>query len=427
MSGIPIDGAVLEFIQELLITLGIGFLLGLEREFSKGQEKSPGKTFAGVRTFPLVTLLGYLGSFGSTILSEWLFIVVLAGTTIMIGISYYITAMAGDRGGTTEFALIISFLLGGLVAKDYYQLSVILAIVVTGMLAFKVGIHRIISNLDKEEVYSILLFVIITALVLPLLPNEDFGPFGVLNPYKIWLIVSIFVTLNFLAYFLNKFIDKRRSIIITGVLGGFVSSTATTWYFTRLSKKNHESGSLEAAAIIMASSIMFPRMMIWLLLLNMGLLRALFIPLVLLGVIGLITGILISRGVHYESNEDIKYVHNPINLREALIFAVIYVAILLMVGYANRFYGDGGVYLASLISGLTDIDAITISLSDFGSASHVQRTAAAALMIAAMSNTLVKYILCMFLGNGRLKKKVSYAFIPFLVIGLICTVYYLIA
>jgi uncharacterized membrane protein (DUF4010 family) len=414
-QNLGLDQAMLTTIKELLIVLGIGLLLGLEREYSK-QEKVE-RLFAGVRTFPIVALIGYLALLLADQFFSLIYAVAFTGILIIVALAYSRTQKE-DVGSTTEFSLIIAFILGSLVYAKHYHLAVTVAVIVTTLLTLKIRIHEAVHKLSQKDIFSILYFIIITALVLPLLPDEDFGPYGVLNPYKIWLIVSIFVALNFLAYFLAKFFDHQRSIILTGILGGFASSTATAWYFSRQSGKSEQGGIIQAAAIILASSIMFPRLLIWLLIFNMSLFNTLWLPVILFGALGVGVGYYLSNKGMGKQPESKHQIENPINFREALFFAFIYIVIQLVVGFAEEQYGSEGVYLAAGISGLTDIDAITISLADYGKESVSRNVAAVAILIAAFSNTIVKYAFCLIFGNANMKRHVSYAFLPLFAMGI---------
>jgi len=409
LENIEWDAQLLNAIKELLIVLGIGILLGAEREYSKQQKDE--RLFAGVRTFPIVGLLGYLTLFLSEKYSFLIYVAAFVGVMILVGLSYHRTQRQ-DAGTTTEFSLIITFILGSLVFAKSYHLAVTVAVIVTTLLTLKIRLHAVVRQLSQSDIFSIIYFVIITALVLPLLPNQDFGPYNVFNPYKIWLIVSIFVALNFVAYFLSKFIDHRRSVILTGILGGFASSTATAWFFSRQSGRSSKGGAIQASAVVLASSIMFPRLLIWLLLLNISLFQALWAPVLIIGLLGIGLGYYVGKKEQESAPATEHEISNPINFKEALIFAIIYVVIQFVVGYAESRYGDEGVYLAAGISGLTDIDAITISMANYAKESVGLSVAAAAVMIAAFANTLVKYAFCLIFGNNNMRKYASYAFVP---------------
>lgn len=410
-----LNDELLDLIKELLITLGIGLLLGLEREYTKSGEHKE-RLLAGVRTFPIVALMGYVSMLLSADYTTWIFLVTFLGVILITALSYL---RGGDRdfGTTTEFALLMTFLLGCMVFTGRYHLSVFLGVIVTALLALKTRLHAAVARLSEKEILSILTFIVITALVLPLLPRQDWGPYGLFNLYEIWLIVVIFVTLNFLGYFLTKFLDHKKSTLMTGILGGFVSSTATAWFFSRQSGKSTDGGVIEAAAIILASSIMFPRLLIWLLLLNFPLFKSLAIPVALLGLAGIGIGYWIARNQGSIQESPPREVANPINLREALVFALIYLGIKFLVGYSSEHFGESGVYLASGISGITDIDAITISMANLSKGGLDLSIAGTAILIAAFANTLVKFGFCLAFGNTSLKKYTSMVFVPLFLLG----------
>ncbi len=418
LTDLSLDPELLAFFKNLLITVGIGLLLGLEREFSKGGDEDR-HSFAGVRTFPIVALIGFLAATYADLYSPWVYVAALLGTFAFTIFSYQQGARNGDHGGTSEFSLIVAFLLGGLVVKGNYHGAVSIAVIVTALLALKVRLHALIDKLDKEEVFSILIMVVITALVMPLLPNENVGPFETLNPYKAWLIVVIFVSLNFLAYFIEKFIGTKRSVLITGIIGGFASSTATAWYFSRKTSGTEKGGVVEASAILLASSIMFPRLLIWLFILDQQLLQRLWLPVLVFGLLGIGIGYWISRQNREDEVEaSPRQASNPINFKEAFVFAGIYIIIQLLVGYANEFFGDRGVYIASVIAGLTDIDAITISMADYQEKSIQIGVAGAAIILAAFSNTIIKYAFCLIFGNQTLRKYSTVGFVALFLAGI---------
>lgn len=415
-----LDPELLSFLKDLLVVLGIGLLMGIEREFSKGEGKeSTEHTFAGIRTFPIVALIGYAAAHFAEVYSPWVYVACIAGTFALTALSFVHSSRQGDRGGTSEFALIAVFLLGGLVVQGNYHGAVSIAVAVTALLALKVRMHSFVGNLTKNELYSILIMVVVTALVMPLLPREDFGPYGTLNLYKAWLIVVIFVTLNFVAYFLEKFLGSRRSVLITGIVGGFASSTATSWFFSRKAGQSKKGGILESAAIIFASAIMFPRLLIWLIILDRHLLGMLWVPITLFGLLGIGLGLWVSRRAQEKKVEQSpRQSSNPINFREAFVFAGIYIVIQLLVGFANEQFGDRGVYIASVIAGLTDIDAITISMSDYEQKSIGDQVAAIAIVMAAFSNTIIKYAFCLIFGNRAMRINSSIGFVPLFLAGI---------
>jgi len=415
-------------VEEVVIVLGIGLLMGIERQYSKSEDNeiNGDELFAGVRTFPIVSLIGYLSVYLGNNLFIWIYPVGFAGVCLFSAIAYYVGRVNRLGGATTEFALIAVFLLGGVVYLQEYLLAVFIAVIITALLGIKTNIHKMIKILSRKEIFSILLFIVITALILPLLPNEGYGRFNVFNPFKIWLIVIIYTSINFLAYFLQKFIDPKYSILSTGIFGGFASSTATTWYFSRVSGKSENGTLVYVAAILFASSIMFPRLIIWLILLNYDLFMLLWLPLLIFGLFGFLFGFYYSKkSISDEKNIKGTKIQNPINLKDSFIFAGFYVLILLVVGYAEEFFDDKGVYVAAALSGLQDVDAITIAMSEYAKQSIQASIAAIAILIAAFSNTLIKYVFCLIFGNNTMRKYSSFAFVPIFLAGIIYIVYLL--
>jgi uncharacterized membrane protein (DUF4010 family) len=405
LSIIGWDVDLLRQLQGLLIALGIGLLLGLEREQAY-QERSGKALFAGIRTFPIVALLGFLSAFLGETFTLWVFIGVLLG---VFGLIAVVWSRADGKGTTTEFTLLAVFLLGGAVELGHYQLSIGIALSIAALLAFKLPLHNLADTLTKKELLSILQFLLIAALVLPLLPDQNIGPYDFFNLYKTGFILTIFLTLNFGGYFLSRFL-KRRSTLLTGLLGGLASSTATAWYFARRSRTQKEGGRQAAAAIVLASSIMFPRVLVWLALLNWALFRALLLPMLVFGAVGFVASLFLFRGTSKEGNLGSPERGNPINFREAAMFALIYTVIQFGVSYASEQLGDTGLFWAAGLSGFANMDAITVSMSEYASGGNSLQVAGVAIVLATLTNTLVKYGFCLVFGNGRLRQQSSIGF-----------------
>lgn len=412
---IPTGYETTKLLTGLLISAGIGVLIGLERQYSHRKDKDGGGSellMAGIRTYPLITVLGYLMLFFSGMLTVWLFVIGLIGVLGYVGIFYYRNSKLGHTGTTSEFSVVISYLLGALVYLDYTLLAVGIGVFLTVALAFKVRLHKAVGRLDEKEVHAIIQFVIMAALVLPLLPDEDYGPDGVLNPWKIGLVIVLLTGLNFTGYLLGKFIDSGKSIILTGILGGFVSSTAVTWHFSRQSKAGKGSPEYQAAAIIAASSIMFLRIAFLLYFLNRELFFETVYGMVIVAAVGISIGYFIVRRGGKSPKADGMVSKNPLNLVEALKFGALYVTILLLVGLAKEYMGTGAIFAVSAVSGLTDVDAVVISMANLGGSTLDIGVALTGVIIAAASNTLVKYGMCLAFGSPGLKKFASYGFIP---------------
>jgi uncharacterized membrane protein (DUF4010 family) len=412
---IPSDYDTTKLITGMLISVGIGILLGIEREFSHKRDvkdDSTNKLFAGIRTYPLITLLGYLLIFMSGLFNIWVFILGLLGILSYLGIYYYHNTKLGHTGTTSEFSVIISYILGALVYLDFTLLAVGIGVFLTVVLAFKLKVHWAVGELNEEDIHALIQFVIMAALILPVLPDTDYGPDGVLNPRKIGLIIVLLTGLNFVGYLLSKFIDTGKSIILTGVLGGFVSSTAVAWQLSRQSKSGKGSPAYQSVAVIVASSIMFLRVGVLLYILNQELFFQTIIGMLLVAAVGIFIGFFIISKVKEKNTGDEVISKNPLNILDALKFAGIYVAILLLVALAKQNLGSAAVLALSAVSGLTDVDAVVISMANLGGNTLEMNTALIGVFIALTSNTLVKYSMCLIFGKPEMKKFSSYGFIP---------------
>jgi uncharacterized membrane protein (DUF4010 family) len=393
----------LEFLIRLLVTTGIGFVLGLERQFSHKTEK--GEVFAGVRTITLVGLIGFVSALISVLYHPYIFIAGFASIMVLVAISYWITAHRGEIGGTTEFATLLTFLLGGITLYGFVVVSLALTVIVLVILSLKLKIANIINKITSEELSAFVIFVVLALLILPFLPNQDFGPFNVINPREIGWIIVLTSGIGFFGYVLMKFLGTNIGILLTGIVGGLVSSTVVTWTFAKRSKIAPKLSGKFSVAIFAAASIMVIRVLIWIFIFNKPLLNEMALPLALLFFTALGVVLFIYRSQnHIATNSETIPLGEPINVKDAVFFGVLYTGILLLVSYANSEYGAKGIYVSSIISALTDIDAITISVSKLGVSNINFLTAQNAILLAALSNTIVKIGISLWAGSKELRK-----------------------
>lgn len=395
----------LEFFIRILVATGIGLVIGLEREHASHSEK--GENFAGIRTFVFVALLGFLATFVGTIFTYWILLGGLLATVCIVGISYWITASKGEIGGTTEFATFIVFLLGCTTFMGFVQESLALTVIVVVLLSLKWELKRIIGQLTNDELYAFIKFVVLALLIFPFLPNQTFGPFEVFNPRELGWIIVLTSGLGFGGYLLMKFLGSNRGILFTGILGGLISSTVVTWVFSKKSKEVPALSGICAVAILAASTIMVIRVVVWLIIFNKALLPNLMLPMTLI----FATGLGVSFFLHKKQQSLPKVktdfpLGEALNLREAIFFGLLYTGILFLVSYANSRYGAKGIFLSSAIAALTDIDAITISVSKLAGNTVALLTAQNAILLATLSNTVVKIGIAFSAGSKQLKKYV---------------------
>lgn len=411
----------------ILMSLAIGLILGLEREY----DRLKGDTgYAGIRTFPIATILGFVMGNLSEVFTLWFLIVGLASFILFMGIGQLSKARSdGHSGMTTNLALITTFLLGVMVSQGLYRDSVATAVIVVTLLSLKTTFRSIIQNITHQELFAFIKFAIIALLILPFLPNTDYGAGGLLNPFEIGSIVVIVSFLNFIGYFLVKFVGSRKGILLTSILGGIISSTAVAWNYAEKSKENPELSREYSAGIIIASAIMFPRLVLLAAIFNPAVGVQLAIPSVLLTLICLVPAILFIRKSK-DSNTDLEQeapteidMGNPLNMTNALSFTAIYIAILYIVYYGNEFFGESGLYYSGIIAGLADTTAITVSMAKFSLDGDHLRLAGLVIIAATLSNTLVKLGIVFSRGSKATAKLVGYIFGSVIIVG---TIYILI-
>jgi uncharacterized membrane protein (DUF4010 family) len=399
--------------------LAIGFLVGLQREYAHGGPDR--ETVAGERTLTLMGLVGCTAAMAADVLSSpWPFVVILALIGGFIAISYFVTSWRGEVGLTTETAALLTIIAGALCYWDYLGLAVALAVTITVLLSLKLEMRTFAQRITREDVVATLKFAVITAIVLPVLPNRSFGPppWDVLNPYKIWLMVVFISAISFLGYVLVKVVGSRQGIGLTGLLGGMVSSTAVTLSFSERSRKESELAKPFALAITVAWTVMFGRVVVEVAALNVELLKVFWMPMAASAAVGLIYCVYLYFSQRTDEEGEVKF-SNPFELGPAVKFGLIYALILLISKAAQMYLPTAGVYLASIIAGLTDVDAITLSMAELSSTGGLGlSTAARAIVLAAMSNTVVKGGIVLSGGSPALRKALLPGFLAILIAGI---------
>lgn len=402
-------------ILKFLIALALGALIGIERE-----RKKEGAEFAGVRTFILIAILGTISAYLSQDF-PYFWIVSFAGLVVLVGLSYLVTTRKNDDVGiTTEIAAYLTFVLGMLCfADEGMLLAPILAIIITTLLAIKPHLHQFAHRVSEKELINTLKFLIIAFVILPILPDEVMGPLAVFNPFQIWLMVVFISAISFTGYILMKIIGPEKSLGVTGIVGGLVSSTAVA---TSMAARVKESGLLMKAAVfatVVASSMMFLRMLFEVSVINPTLLPKLSAPMMVMGVLGIILGIFVWRRTEVRQMDADLKLDNPFSLKPALIFGALFLAILFLSKIANIYLGSSGVYLASIISGVADVDAITISMALLAPDTISNNTAVTAITLAAISNTVFKFLITLFLGTRKFARNIGIIFLVVILAGLI--------
>ena len=413
--------------QDLFLRFGtsllIGILIGMQREYAYGTSKEKG-LFAGARTFALMGLFGSSAALLSDVFqSFWIFIglVILLGT--MVTVAYFVTATERDEIGlTSEVAALITILIGGICYYHSIEFAVALGVVTTVLLAVKWEFQQFVKVITREDIFATLQFAVITAIVLPILPNKAFGPppLDVLNPYQVWKMVIFISGINFLGYVMIKIVGPKRGIAISGLLGGLASSTATTLSFSQRSQSQTGLEKPFAVAIVAGWVIMFFRMIIEVAVINSKLLPYIWPVLSVMGGVGLVYALYLYFSETAIDEEDLT-LSNPFELGPAIKFGLIYALVLLISKAAQVYIGDRGLFITSFIAGLADVDAITLSISDLTrvGGGTTLLTGKIAIILAAISNTTSKGVLVFSLGSKALRRYILPVFPVMIVIGLV--------
>jgi uncharacterized membrane protein (DUF4010 family) len=403
------------------VALAIGFLIGLQREYAKGGGAGK-EIFAGERTLALMGLVGCTAAMAADVLdSAWAFIGIFLAQSGLVVIAHFVDARRGKVGVTTEVAALMTTLAGALCYWDYLPLAVALAVTTTVLLSLKVEMDTFVQRITREDIYATLKFAVITAIVLPVLPNAeivDTPPFDVLNPYKIWLMVVFISGISFLGYVLVKVVGSRQGIGLTGFLGGLVSSTAVTLSFSQRSQRQCGLARPFALAIMVSWTVMFSRVVVEVAALNPILLSVLWMPMAASAAAGLAYCVYLYFSQRTNEAGEVQ-VSNPFELGPAIKFGLLY-AVILLASNAARLspLGDSGLYLSSILSGLADVDAITLSVTELSRVGGLElSTGARAIVLAAMSNTVVKGGIVLSSGSGTLRKALLPGFLLMLVAG----------
>jgi len=407
------DAVVASVAFRLFVALGVGALVGLEREKSE----SAG-FFAGSRTLPLVALLGAL-------LVEFFPDLLLPGFVtlgLVVAIAYVGKAVAHDDiGATTAVATLLTFIYGAMTthSDEGLIMAVVFGIVTTSLLAAKPWMHDFVEGIEDKELTDMLKFLLVAPVGLLLLPDRKMDTLLGLNPRFVWLMVVFVSGISFGAYILTKYFGHKRGIALSGVLGGMASSTATTVSLSSKARDGNAFTSVYAFAISIASMAMFPRVLIEVGVVNPSLLPAVAVPVTAMIVVGVTLAFVVFARRDDEEEVDVEP-SNPFRLRTAVVFGVFFGVVLLVSREGAGAFGDTGVYATAFFSGLADVDAITLSLGSLSAEGEISETVATVgVVIGAAMNTLVKFGIAAFFGGRELGRKVGFVLITTAGTGLI--------
>lgn len=366
------------------------------------------RLFAGVRTFPLIALTGVLSILLLDTAGPWLLVVSSLFVAAVTVISYIRSTRAGQVGATTEVAALGTFLLGALARTGRLLPAAAAGVTVALLLVAKVRLERFSKALSERELLAALELAVISSIVLPLLPNQDYGPWQALNPFQIWLVVVLVSALSFAGFVAARVLGRNRGLVLSAAFGALVSSTAVTVSMAARARDDGDVGRAAAAATVLASTIMCARVLILVGAVAAEALTTLLPVTLTMAVVGSVASWILLRQVRDSGEGAGEELSSPLHLRAALAFGTVYAAMLVAVRAAQAHFGSSGVMATSAISGVVDVDAIAIALARSGGLSVVGwNLVAAGIAVAMVTNTVVKLILAAAIGRGRFGKDVA--------------------
>ncbi len=376
------------FQLRFIVAIALGFLIGLEREGTKSKRKL---AMGGIRTFPIISMLGFgcawLYQLGVTLMLP----LGLLSISILAGISYFSKIRTDRFGATSEITALLTYVVGALALLVDIWVAMAIGIINTMLLSEKAGLENIVERLDRAEFTAVLKFLLVTLIILPVLPNKNFTEYG-LNPAKIWQIVILVSSIGFVGYLLSKYLGQKVGLYLSGLIGGIVSSTAVCLSNGRLAKTNPQQSISALQSSIGASSIMYLKFLVIIFVISPTVAAAVSWKLLFLFFAGLLLSY-IKQDVmpeHQSIDEEFKKFQNPFEIKPAMIFAILFVAISVITKIINAYIGSNGILTLSAIVGIANIDPFIYSIAH--STGFSIQLITSSIIIAMMSNTIIKGI-----------------------------------
>lgn len=397
---------------DLALALGLGLLVGLQRQWADTR-------VAGIRTFPLITMFGTLTGLLALAFGGWpvvagfltLGAVVVMGDLSLLRIAE-VRGEEPDPGLTTEVAALVMFAVGTLLTLGYRGPGIVLGGTVAVLLHWKRPLHDLVERIGADDVQAMMRFALLALVILPVLPNRSFGPYEVLNPFEIWLMVVLIVGISLGAYVASRLLGERGGTIAAGVLGGFISSTATTVSYARRSTEGEGRVPAAAVVVMLASTVVFVRVLGEVMVVAPEILGAVTPPLsvMMAYMLALSAGAFLVERRRLRDGPPVDR-SPPSELVAAITFGVLYALVLLGVAVAREHLGEGGLYLVAGLSGLTDMDAITLSTAQLARTGELaESTAWRLILVGALANVVFKGAVVAALGARALTRRIAVLF-----------------
>ncbi|GAA4440940.1 MgtC/SapB family protein [Pontibacter saemangeumensis] len=403
-----------ELFQKLGISLALGLLVGLQRQYDQSE-------LAGIRTFPFITIFGTLSAMLAQEFGGWVIaagILSIAALTVA-GNVIKSRSLPYKAGLTTEAAALLMYVVGAYLVLGDGTVAIAVGATVAVLLQLKSTLHGIVSKIGEKDLKAIMQFVLISLVVLPVLPDQTYGPYDVLNPHNIWLMVVLIVGISLLGYFAYQIFGHKAGSLLGGALGGLISSTATTVTYARRTHDSATSSTLAAFVVYIASAVSVARIITEVAVVAPATLATVGPPLAAV----LLLMLLLGSAVYFyqkKGRDEMPPQGNPAQLKTALVFGAIYAAVILATAFAKDHFGDKGLYVVAVISGLTDVDAITLSTARLMNTGGLEfNNGWRVILVAALSNLAFKGVLVGVLGSRAMFGKVAVLFGVILIGGLL--------
>ncbi len=416
----------LEPFASLALALAAGLLIGLERERSAQADQR--WFLGGVRTHPLFALAGGLASMLAHAVGPAVLALAFLALIVFLAVGFAADAFRNQaRGITSEAAFLLSFLLGALATssgaiepfQDRALVVAATAVMVTFLLSAKATLHPLVQRVTASDVGATLKFLVVAVVVLPLLPDRTVDPYAVLNPFKLGIFLLLISAISFAGYAAMRLLGAERGLGLTGLVGGVASSTALTLAMAGRARENAALTEPAAFAVMLASTVMFARLLVVMAVVNPVLVGPLVYPMAAGALGGLVTCLVLwRRTVRTARTRTDVTVQNPFELGRAVAFALLFAVVLLGSKIASSYLGTGGVYVASVLGGAADADAVVLSMAELVRAGGVSlKVAATAVFVGAAANTLAKGIMALGVGGTAFGRRVLTAQVVVLVVG----------
>lgn len=401
------------------LALLLGALIGIQRGWTE-RASHEGERVAGVRTHTLVALLGGLSVVLSRHFSQWILVLFAFCVALFATVGYAQRASNSKNYSMTGLVgLLLTFCFGALALLDEVVIAASAAVITALLLDNKEEIHALLNQLRRTELDAALKLLLISVVVLPLLPNQGMGPGDSINPYQVWWMVVLIAGISFIGYFAMRVGGAAKGILFTSLFAGLSSSTALTLHFSRMAKTVGSLSPLLASGILIACGTMFPRILLICALITPALLPQLLAPVLVMMFSLYLPALLIWKNHHGLSIDQPELKQNPLDLRAALLFGFLLLAILILGEVLLEWLGSAGVYLLAAAAGISDVDAITLSLSKMAQDGLSLNAAVIGIIIAASVNNLIKALLSLTVGSRALAKRVAPPMLIAVLLGIV--------